>query len=318
MVFFARNRKMPGWLAVNVEADGVCIAHIIRPPTGKPLVEFAGFFPATSTSVNEVLARLAKEMQMGRYQCTTVLAPGEYQLLSVDAPNVPTEELKTAIRWRLKDMLDFHVDDATIDVLKVPSDKNGAARNQSMYAVAARNQLIEQKQRLFTDVKIPLSVIDIPEMAQRNIAALLEPEGRGIAFLSFTESGGLLTVTYTQELYMARRIDVAVSHLQDQNGDMQALHERITLEVQRSLDHFDRQYHFIPLATLVISSLGDNAQATESLRAALAASLNVAVEVFDMDAAFDMTKVPELKSREVQQRHFFSMGAALRNEEKTL
>ncbi|HJV74997.1 MAG TPA: agglutinin biogenesis protein MshI [Noviherbaspirillum sp.] len=305
---------MPGWLAADVQADGVCIAHIDHSGAGKPVIEYAGFFSKGAASIPDLLARLAKELRLAQYQCTTLLAPVEYQLLSVDAPNVPPEELKTAIRWRLKDLLDFHVDDATIDVLNVPFDKS-SLRTHSMYAVAARNQIIEQKQRLFVDAKIPLRVIDIPEMAQRNIAALLETDGRGIAFLSFDESGGLLTVSYTKELYMARRIDISLSHLQRQNEEMQALHERVTLEVQRSLDHFDRQYHFIPLSTLVILPVGEN---TEALRASLAAGLNVSVETFDMEAAFDMSKVPALKTQEAQQRYFFTLGAALRHEEKTL
>lgn len=315
MVFFAKNRKMPGWLAVNVQADGVCIAYVSHSGVGKPVIEHAGFFPIDGIPVSDMLTRLAKEMHLAQYQCTTLLAPVEYHLLSVEAPNVPPEELKTAIRWRLKDMLDFHVDDATVDVLNVPFDKNSPQRTHSMYAVAARNQIIEQKQRLFIDAKIPLGVIDIPEMAQRNIAALLETDGRGIAFLSFDESGGLLTVSYTKELYMARRIDISLSHLQRQNDDMQALHERVTLEVQRSLDHFDRQYHFIPLSTLVILPIGAN---TEALRASLAAGLNVSVETFDMEAIFDMSKVPAMQTQEAQQRLFFTLGAALRHEEKTL
>ena len=40
---------------------------------------------------------------------------------------------------------------------------------------------------------IPLEVVDVPELAQRNLAHLLELEGRGLALLALDERGGLLT-----------------------------------------------------------------------------------------------------------------------------
>jgi MSHA biogenesis protein MshI len=105
------------------------------------------------------------------------------------------------------------VDDATVDVLDVPPDKNSPTRSHSMYAVAAKSELVKNRQQLFTQAKTPLSVIDIPEMAQRNIAALLEPPGRGLAMLSFNNEGGLLTITQGGELYLARRIDISLEQL---------------------------------------------------------------------------------------------------------
>ncbi|HYD96055.1 MAG TPA: agglutinin biogenesis protein MshI [Noviherbaspirillum sp.] len=274
------------------------------------------FYPAEKEAVQPALEKLAKELHTQRYRCTSLLGAGEYQLLSVDAPAVPQDELKTAIRWRLKDMLDFHVDDATIDVVDVPVEKNAPARNHSMYAVAARNQLIEQRQGMFVDAKIPLKAIDIPEMAQRNLSALLEPEGRGVAMLSFDDDGGLLTVTFSGELYLARRLDVTLAQLSQEDGEQRhAIHDRITLELQRSLDHFDRQYHFIPLAKLV---LGPFHMRAAGLQEYLASNLYVPVEKMDLESVLDLSKVSELRSADAQQRYFLTLGAALRHEEKML
>ena len=213
MGLFSRTKKIVGWMAISFHEDGIYAAAVKRMPASAPEVGKVAFYPAIKVEVPESLEKLSKELHADRYSCSTLLASGEYQILSVDAPNVPPEELKTAIRWRLKDMLDYHVDDAMIDVLDIPPEKNAPARNHSMHAVAAKNQLIEQRLDLFGNAKIPLSVIDIPEMAQRNISALLEPEGRGVALLSFDSEGGLLTVTCSGELYLSRRIDVKLQHL---------------------------------------------------------------------------------------------------------
>lgn len=316
MRFFVKTKKHPGWMAVSLRADGVCAAHVVRPAGGKPVVEMVAYYPSDIVPAAAAMEKLAKELHAARYQCTTLLDTGEYQLVSVDAPAVPPDELKTAIRWRLKDLIDFHIDDATIDVLDVPVDKAATGRNHAMYAVAARNQLIQQRQALFGDAKVPLTVIDIPEMAQRNLAALLEPEGRGLAFLSFDAKGGLLTVTYSGELYLSRRIDVPFAQLQQADPEQRnAMFDRITLELQRSLDHFDRQYHFITLSRLIIAPMGEIGTA---LTAYLGTNLYVPVESVGLDAMVDISKVEELTQQTAQQRYLLTIGAALRHEEKTL
>jgi len=256
MRFFRKAKKNEAWLSFALLSDGIVVARMSRLPSDRPVVKLSAFFAGAVTA--DALEKVGKELRAASFHCTTILSGGEYQMLAVDAPNVPPEELKTAVRWRLKDMLDFHIDDATIDVLDIPVDKNAVVRaNHSMFAVAARNSVIQQRQHIFADAKIGLSVIDIPEMAQRNISALLEPEGRGLAMLSFGVDGGLLTVTFGGELYLSRRIDVSLAQLMDPDHDKKhASFDKITLELQRSLDHFDRQFHFISVSKLVLAPSG--------------------------------------------------------------
>lgn len=313
MGLFKKTKKIPGWMAICLQKDGICAAHIKRMPAALPTVEALAFYPADTESWPEQLGKLAKELRAERYRCTTTLAPNEYQLLSVEAPNVPADEIKTAIRWRLKDMLDFHIDDATIDVLDIPADKNAPVRNHSMYAVAARSELIQQRQDLFAAARAPLKVIDVPDLAQRNISTLAEVAGRGVALLSFDADGGLLTVSYSGELYLSRRIDVTSTQLLQSDGDQRTAHyDRITLELQRSLDHFDRQYHFITLSKLLLAPLG---AAAGSLQDYLSTNLYMPIESLDLESVLDISRVPELKSPEAQQRYFMALGTALRHEE---
>ena len=95
-------------------------------------------------------------------------------------------------------------------------------------------------------------MIDIPETAQRNISALLEDEGRGLALVSLGANGGLLTVTCGGELYQARQIDVALGQNMDEEHRSHAF-ERIALELQRSLDNFERQFPYIGVSRLLVA-----------------------------------------------------------------
>jgi MSHA biogenesis protein MshI len=315
MRFFPKTKSLNGWMAIALQPDGIAIAYVVRSAQAKYAVERLAFYPGNQALDAASLEAIGKELHASRYRWTNLLSLEEYQILSVEAPSVPPDELKTAIRWRLKDMLDYHIDDATIDVLDVPVEKNAPVRARAMYAIAARNQVIEQRQALFGDAKLPISVIDIPEMAQRNMSMLLEPAGQGVAMLSLHPGCGLLTITFSGELYLSRRIDVALAQLGD-GEDKNAAYERIAQELQRSLDHFDRQYHFVTISKLVLAPMGE--AVAQGLRDFLAPSLYVPVETLDLDTILDISSVPELQSPEAQQRYFMTIGAAMRHEEKAL
>lgn len=309
MRFFNRAKKKEGWLSIAVQRDGVAATSIESVANARPLVRFAHFLPGQPSV--DALEKAAREVQASAYRCATLLAGGEYQVMNVEAPNVPREEIKTAVRWRLKDLLDFPVAEATIDVLDIPVDRNARAQ-QSIFVVAARNSVIGPRQKLFVEAKVELKVIDIPEMAQRNISAMLEPEGRGVAMLSFGGDGGLLTVSFNGDLYLSRRFDVSLEQLLDPDHDRKhQCFERVTLELQRSLDHFERQYSFISVAKLVLGP-----SAVSGLEEYLSSNLYMQVETLDLAAVLDIGRTPELADKAIQQRFFLPLGAALRTEER--
>jgi MSHA biogenesis protein MshI len=308
MGFFRRPKKSDSRLALVLKRDGIAAASVTRAASQRPLVCLAAFFAGSPDP--HALEKAAKELRAASFRCATLLANGDYQLLATDAPNVPAAEMKTAVRWRLKDLLDFPADQATIDVLDIPPDPNAAGRQRTMFVVAAKNSVVRDRQKLFTAAKLGLSVIDIPEMAQRNIAAMLEPEGRGLAMLSFEEDGALLTVTYAGELYLARRIEMPLAHLLDADHDRRnQSFDRITLELQRSLDNFERQYSFISVSRLVLGP-----SEVEGLDEYLSSHLYTPVDSLDLANLFDLERVPELAAKAMQQRFFLPLGAALREE----
>ena len=308
---FKRAQRHAGLVAAVINGSGVNFVRVSRSGT-MPKVEMCVYFPQTGIT-SPALEKLRKDARIGNYQFTTLLGPNEYQLLLVDAPNVPVAELKTAIRWRIKDTLTYHVDDATVDVLQIPS-KSGSERPQSLYAVAASNDTIHKRISLFENAHIELEVIDIPEMAQRNIAELFEESGRGLALLAFDDAGGLLTLTFEGELYLARRLEVTSGQLEDASeGLRQQAIDRIELEVQRSLDYFDRQFNHIPVSRLLVA-----APKQSSLVKLLGNNLDVPVERLDITQVMDISAVPDLADSDNVAYALPALGAALRHEKRAL
>ena len=312
MKWFGTAQKEPGWLAIALSESRMSFVHGRHAAAGRSAIARFGStqFEAKSGAVE----KLAKELHFDRYQCATLLRPGEYQMLMVEAPTVPQAELKSAIRWRIKDMLDYHVDDATVDVLDVPPESSQAGRSHSMYAVAARNEVIQERVKAFESARIPLTAIDIPEVAQRNISALHETEGRGAALLYFNNEFGLLTITCRAELYFARRIEIGLQQILGATPEARAeLFGRVVLELQRTFDHFDRQYHYVPIAKVL---LGPEPEET-GLHAHLEANLDIPVESVDLleRLSFNGQGDPDAAA---QWQLFHLIGASLRHESKAL
>ena len=310
VVWPIKKKQEPGWLAVLLHPDRIDLAHVRR-DGGMPRVTLCESFRKDG-SEREALARLRKELHIERYRCTTLLNADEYQLHQVEAPAVPADELKTAVRWRVKDLIDYPIEAAAVDVLDIPVDAGGAGRTRSVYAVTAPGSAVTQRAQLFGDSAIPLEVIDLPELAQRNVGTLFEPENRGVGLLAFDNAGGLLTVTYRGELYAYRRIETPLSRLTDAPVEQRTqLLERIGLELQRTLDNVDRQYGFISLAKLLLASV----PAEIGLAEYLAQNLYVPVEACDLAQVLDLSATPELREPLRQAQCLQVIGAALRDEQ---
>jgi len=308
-----KSEHTEGWLAISFMPGELCVVHVRRAPGGRPEVGLCAIESISAFADPESLTKFARDMRFGQYRCLTLLNLAEYQVLPVEVLNVPADELKTAVRWKIKDLLDYHIDDAAIDVLRIPTDK-GVAPNHGMYAIATRNEVIQRYVTLFEEANIPLSVIDIPEMAQRNIALLLEEPGRGLTLLSFDEEGGLLTVTCDTELYLSRHIETPLSQLlQEDTEQRQRYLDRIVMELQRSFDYFGRQFHDIELTKLMMAPL----PLSIGLEGYLARNLQMEVETVDLHQLFDFSKVSLLQQDQLS-RCFLTLGAALRLEEKAL
>jgi len=307
MIPLFRKRLAPGLTALGLAGDGVCVATIEHRGT-RPVLSRLNFHPWGGEGHEKLLARLSGEYGLSQVRCTTLLDGNDYSLLLTEAPEAPPEELRAALRWRVKDLINFHINDATLDVFDVPGDHT-PGRPRPMYAVAARSSAIQKQVDLMDTAGIHLDVIDIPEMAQRNVAALLPQDAQGLAFLSFDDQRGLLTISRQGELYFSRSIEIGLDRLTGE-GDLSGWHDRIVLEVQRSLDYYESHFRQAPVAAL---ALGPTPQAVAVLVDYMRSNLNVPVEPVDLGEYLEGPVAPELQARCLS-----TIGAALRVETTAL
>lgn len=308
---FLSARRKPGWLAIVPQGQSVTLAHVVRAPGKRPEVASLETFSMDKGEA-EALKRLRAVRHLQAHACTTLMNEGDYNVSQLDAPAVPLEERKEALRWALRDMVTYPVDTACIAVLDVPSDGLPAGRSAGVLAISAAESAVLEQVAAFESAKIVLAALDIPELAQRNVAALLEDENRGLAFLRIDEGGMMLTLTFRGELIAVRRGEMSTLQLNASDEDQRIrVKERLILEMQRSLDNFDRQYSHIPISKVVLAAYPP----VDNLAAELAENTYVPLKEMDLSTVLDFPSVPELRNRSSQVKNLLAIGAALRSNE---
>ncbi|HTY03727.1 MAG TPA: hypothetical protein VMC81_08360 [Rhodocyclaceae bacterium] len=291
------------WTAVVFSGRRVDVARVAFHAGERPDLLAWDSYPREGSDA-EIVKRLHGARRLGAGRCALLLPHGQYQMLQIEAPAVAAAELRSAVRWKIKDMVDFPVESAGIDCLPPIT---GAGRGEQIYVVAASNSALGSWIRMFQEARTPLHAIDVPELAQRNVAALFEEQNRGLALLAFDDSGGRLTFNYRGEMYFSRRIDIVPSEMAAK-GDTTAIFERVLLDVQRTLDNVDRTYSAIPIARLLVSPVPGAARFVDYLKE----NLYQPVEMLDLSRRMDVAKIPALRDPAQQGPAMLAIGAALR------
>jgi MSHA biogenesis protein MshI len=199
------------------------------------------------------------------HRVIAVLAPGEYRILQVEAPNVPAAELAGAVRWRAMDFLDGSPHDYTLDVLGTPGAAQGVGK---VTAVAAHNQVVRELMLACERLGRPLSVIDVCETSQRNLLhAVLaaEPASSGASAALVAEGRrALLTVAVDGQLQFFRRFEFDSDMVAMPTDELQSAligegagaetAARSLTQLHRSLDLWDDSHPHLPLATLRVEA----------------------------------------------------------------
>jgi len=268
------------------------------------------------------LRQKAKEFSLEKHACTTVMGLGEYNVLNVDAPDVPPNELRAAVRWQVKDLIDFHIDDAVIDVFDAPGNRTHSQKNK-LYVVASRTSTVRKHVDQLQNADINLTTIDIPELVLRNIISYLPENEVGVAMIYLTREQGLIVVARQSTLYFARTLDLGYEYLNQSISDDDGRNpegnianntgvDQLVLEIQRSLDYYDRYFSQPPVSGLVIAP---TEVPTPGLSNYLNDALGLSVRHLDISEIVDCNT----PLSESQQAHCLpAIGAVLRQEKTSL
>jgi MSHA biogenesis protein MshI len=240
-----------------------------------------------------VLRQFIKRHSLKRIPCVGVMGIGNYKILLTEAPPVLESELVAATRWQVQELIDFNIEDAIIDVFDVPASRR---QEKMIYVVVARKKAVQVKVDNLLGIGFKLTALDIPELALRNIAALLPEDKNGVALLWLTPKNGMLTITRNATLYLSRTIE----------GDINHKVPLIIAEIRRSLTYYENNFNQAPINHLVIAP---TSPPLPNLGKYLATHLGINVRLLDLNKLLNS----KLRLTAAQQAQCFPiLGAALR------
>lgn len=304
------RRRVSGTLRAGIAVDenAAALALVERSDGAHRLTHFA-VAPAPGQDWAGGAGAVANGLELRRVPVTAVVSEAGYQLVLVECPQVPDDEIAAAVRWRIKDLVGFETDDAVIDTFEIPELANQTGRPM-LYAVAAEAGAVKKLVGAVSDAGMRLDAIDIPELCLRNIALCLTQEERGVGLLHMEEEHGTLIVSRGGVLYLIRRIDTgrrAVRALCAGEMTVGDPASDIALEVQRSLDYFESHYDQRPITSLVLGP-GLPPQFSDLL----GEQLGLSVDNLDLNELIDQSApIPA----EQQAAVMVALGAALRSVE---
>jgi MSHA biogenesis protein MshI len=283
---------------------------VLRSEGAKPAIQYC----ATHQVVGEVgptLKATLEKLQATRAPACAVIEGDDYQIVQVEAPEVLPSELRAAVRWKLRDAINFNVDEAAVDVFEVP-DPVRRTQSKMLFAVAARDSGIQRIVGLLKPLIRGFAAIDIPELCLRNLAAVLPQDGKGVAMLAINDGFAQLVVTRQGVLYLTRRIDTARGfnpHVPRNAPSVDA--GAMALELQRSLDYYESHYDQTPIGDLVVVPANER---TQALAEQLKNETGLRVSVLDVRDVFSVYKAGEIIT---DWPSLMALGAALRIETAT-
>lgn len=300
---FAKKPSKSGVVAVALLHDGIALARVSDIDTLSPTLHTAEFIACSSSERKALLSEKVHSLGWQHMPCRLCLGFNDYQWLLTEAPKVPEAELANALRFKIKDLVSTPLDSTVLSAVSLPNDSQRGGDTAMAYVAAADRAMVADAIELINDVDLELLTIDIAEMAQRNLLCLASPSDRAQALVSFSQGQGRLLIARAGNVYLSRKftLDYNAGLLDDLPEDA------LILELQRSLDYFERQMRQVPPRQVFFT--GENIspdKITEGLQSAFSA------EIGCLDFVAKLTIESAIADHSIELAQL-AVGAALRN-----
>jgi MSHA biogenesis protein MshI len=245
-------------LGLSLDRDGLLLMVLDVAKEKQPQVKELMHFPISKkTDPDEIIKikRAIRQKKLHKIPCFGLLKEKYYQLLLIEPLNVPEEEMREAMLWKIKDLVGLDVENTVIDTFYQPDKK-------MIYTVAAKKDEIAETTRLIHQLELALVSLDIEELAFRNYFDLYPEAEQGIAVVEIKNGEGKLLIIRQGCLYLCRRFSLNYSN----QADGPLPEEDIVLEIQRSIDYYERQMGQVAPAKIIFCGIDNEDKVTSVIR----------------------------------------------------
>lgn len=207
-----------------------------------------------------------------RGQINLLLSDPAYQMLLVDVPDVPADELDAALRFKAADLISYDLDDASIDLILLPTDAY-RGRLRMAFVIAAEKKPLTDWALALARRGLRVDCIDIDQLALRNTAIrALERNQTGLLYIEADRCR--LILLFNREIVLSRQFEIGYSDLGltrdgstdlvlESNLDIQL--DSLSLEIRRSFDYYEAQLGLGSVSELALLGWPGDADIAQTL-----------------------------------------------------
>jgi MSHA biogenesis protein MshI len=255
--------KKQDWLKIST--DRLTLFETGMHSDGLPYLKVKETLKAESPLINAKKYAARVKQNTGRSQLNILIAEDLYQLLLSDVPDVPDEELDAAIELKAADLISYDLDDAILDVIRLPKEAY-RGRMKMSFIIAMQKQPIQQWLIELIQQGITVNIVDVSVTQLRNF---------GLRTQNFTESGIFhiqeskcrLVLNYQNEMVLSRTFETGLKDFVgaeetvqedeleltvDSNAQSTIQLESLALDIRRSFDYYEAQLSLGAIAELNI------------------------------------------------------------------
>lgn len=188
--------------------------------------------------------------KLSEASCCIILPGNRYQLLQIDKPAIPDEELSAALAWTVKDLVNVPAEELVADYFHVPAKI--PMQGDKLNVIVSSAKTIMPIVNLFIKNKIELDGIVPEEMVIRNI---IGPQDSASLLLSQQKNEeAQLQIVKKDQIYFARKLR-GFNRIHEYSAEelVDGLTDSLSLEVQRSMDYFESQLKQAPIKNILLA-----------------------------------------------------------------
>lgn len=234
----SRNRP-PGWVGLSFSDEGLAISYVLPGGSDKTRLQVCEFISCPAMDLDKALAELVHFYQLKGAACSWILNRTDYHLLFIDMPLVPKEELQSAIKWLVKDLIDFPIREAVLDYFTTPETVIHDPRK--IFVAVTQKSKLEEKAAAINASGLNLVAVDINVLALRNLGMLLAKVQEDIALLHLEQSSCSMVILSELALCLARQINVSLASFDQMGITPNIMETHLLVEIESTLDYFTTQ-----------------------------------------------------------------------------
>ncbi|OGT37839.1 MAG: hypothetical protein A3F12_02050 [Gammaproteobacteria bacterium RIFCSPHIGHO2_12_FULL_38_14] len=200
--FLRKEKTLPGLCSIYLLPNKCIVTHALT-DRETPTITLLEIVPYQFDSLGAVLSSVINKNKLDNVVCTWALHSGYYQLFLLDPPAIAETEMSFALRWQIKELINFKAEEAAIEYFAVPAVLEA---KKKIYVAAAKMQELQKIADIICDAGLKLKYIDIAELCLRNINALYGDDQCYLGLLAFDCNAIEFIITHEKNLLLSRRL----------------------------------------------------------------------------------------------------------------